>query len=90
MSDFILHLPFLMNLFYSGSLSQEEQLAFLDTQLKFNNELIQKLKDNYEANVDLFTETVGLHEGDRRLDSATYACRWEILRGKAYRKCLKR
>jgi len=83
-SDFISHLPFLMNLFYSGSLSQEEQLVFLDTQLKINNDLIQKLKDNYEVNGDLFAETAGLDEGDRRLDSATYACRWGVLRGEAY------
>ncbi len=31
----------------------------------------------------------GLPEGDRRLDSATYACRWGVLRGEAYAKLLE-
>lgn len=88
-SDFISHLPFVMHLFFSGSLVQEEQLAFLDAQLRVNNELIQKLKDNYRENGDLFAEIAGLPEGDRRLDSATYACRWGILRGEAYAKLLE-
>lgn len=53
-SDFISRLPFIMQLFYSGSLSKEEQLTFLDEQ-----------------------------------DSATYACRWGILRGETYAKLLE-
>lgn len=57
-----------MHLFFSGSLAQEEQLVFLDAQLKVNNELIQKLKDNYHENGELFAETLGLSEGDRKLD----------------------
>lgn len=47
-ADFISCLPQVMQLFFSGVLSVEEQLAFLDKQLKLNNALIQKLKDNYE------------------------------------------
>jgi DNA-binding PadR family transcriptional regulator len=88
-SDFISRLPFIMHLFFSGSLSQGDQLAFLDAQLKINNDLIQELLDNYEENGDLFAEIVGLPEGDRQLDSATYACRWGILRGEAYAKLLE-
>lgn len=88
-SDFISRLPFVMHLFFSGSLTQAEQLAFLDAQLRVNNELIQKLKDNYHENGDLFAQTVGLSEGDRKLDSATYACRWGILRGEAYAQLLE-
>lgn len=88
-SDFISRLPFIMHLFFSGTLNREEQLAFLDAQLKVNNELIQKLHDNYRENGDLFAKTAGLPEGDRRLDSATYACRWGILRGEAYGKLLE-
>lgn len=88
-SDFISHLPFLLKLFFTGALSQEEQLVFLDEQLKVNNELIQKLEDNYRENGDLFAETAGLPEGDRKLDSATYAHRWGILRGEAYGKLLE-
>lgn len=88
-SDFISRLPQVMQLFFSGVLSREEQLEFLDRQLKLNYELVQKLKDNIEENGDAFAEIVGLPEGDRRLDSATYACRWEILRGEAYGKLLE-
>lgn len=88
-SDFISRLPFVMHLFFSGSLVQEEQLAFLDAQLRVNNELIQRLKDNYRENGDLFAETAGLPEGDCKLDSATYAFRWGILRGEAYAQLLE-
>ncbi|HEX3029217.1 MAG TPA: PadR family transcriptional regulator [Clostridia bacterium] len=88
-SDFFSRLPNIMQLFFSGGLSTEEQLELLDRQLRISNELIQKLKDNYEKNVDLFAEIVGLPEGDRRLNSATYAHRWGILRGEAYAKLLE-
>ncbi len=88
-SDFISRLPNIMQLFFSGGLSTEEQLELLNRQLQINNELIQKLKDNYEENGDLFAEIVGLSEGDRRLDSATYACRWGVLRSEAYIKLLE-
>jgi DNA-binding PadR family transcriptional regulator len=87
--DFVSRLPQIMQLFFSGGLSREEQLRFLDRQLKINNGLIQKLKDNYEENGDLFAEVAGLSEGDRRFDSATYACRWGILRGEAYAQLLE-
>lgn len=88
-SDFISHLPFLLKLFFWSALSQEEQLAFLDTQLKVNNELFQNLKDNYKANGNSFAVIVGLDEGDRRLNSATYTHRWGILRGEAYGQLLE-
>ena len=88
-SDFISRLPQVMQLFFSGILSREEQLQFLDKQLKLDYELIQRLKDNYEENGDAFAEIIGLPEEDRRLDSATYACRWGILRGEAYAQLLE-
>ncbi|MBP1757058.1 MAG: PadR family transcriptional regulator [Firmicutes bacterium] len=88
-SDFISRLPFIMQLFYSGSLSKEEQLAFLDEQLRINNEFVQRIKENYSENGDVFAEIAGLPEGDRRLESATYACRWGILRGETYAKLLE-
>lgn len=88
-SDFVSRLPQIMQMFFSGGLSREEQVQFLDKQLKLNNELIQRLKDNFEENGDLFAEIMGLPEGDRRFDSATYACRWGILRGEAYGKLLE-
>jgi DNA-binding PadR family transcriptional regulator len=88
-SDFISRLPFVMRLFFSGNLSKEEQLELLDKQLKLNSELLQKLKGNYEENGDAFAKIVELPEGDRRLDAATFAHRWGVLRSEAYGKLLK-
>ncbi len=88
-TDFVSRLPQIMQLFFSGILSRVEQLEFLDKQLKLNYELIQRLKDNYEKNSGTFAEIMGMPEGDRRFDSATYACRWGILRGEAYAKLLE-
>lgn len=61
--DFILYLPYFVNLLCSGSLSQRKQIAFLDKQLKINNNL--KI---------YFTETVQIPEDDCHLYTATYAC----------------
>lgn len=88
-ADFISRLPFITKLFFSGNLDKQEQLEFLEEQLRVNNELIQKLKANYKKNGDLFAELSGLPEGDRKLDSATYAHRWGILRGEAYAQLLE-
>lgn len=88
-SDYISRLPQVMQLFFSGTLNKEDQLKFLDKQLKLDYELLQQLRDNYRDNGDTFAEIVELPEGDRRLDSATYAHRWGILRGEAYAKLLE-
>jgi len=63
-SDYISRLPQVMQLFFSGVLSPEEQLDFLDKQLKLDYELLQKLEQNYEQNGDAFAEIVELPEGD--------------------------
>jgi DNA-binding PadR family transcriptional regulator len=88
-SDYISRLPFIMRLFFSGTLSREEQLAFIDKQLLQNENVLSMLRRNYEKNAEAFARTVELPEGDRRMDSATYAHRWGILRGEAYSKLLK-
>ena len=88
-SDYISRMPQVMQLFFSGALSRGEQLGFLEKQIKLNQKLIQRLNDNYEQNSGAFAETVGLPEGDRRLDSAAFACRWGVLRGEAYLKFLE-
>ncbi len=88
-SDFISRLPFLMKLFFSSALSQEEQLAFIENQQRVNHKLTQILTDNYRENGNLYAITTGLPEGDRRLDTATYAFRWGLLRGEAYGKLLE-
>ena len=88
-TDFINRLPYLLKLFYSSALSPIEQLAFIDAQMTVNNKFIQKLKDNYAENGDSFAETAGLTQGGRHLESATFACRWGILRSEAYGKLLE-
>lgn len=88
-SDLISRLPFLMQLFFSSSLSREEQLAFLNAQQKENNGLLQRLRGNFEKNGEDFIRTAELSPDDPRLESAVYAHRWGILRGEAYGKFLK-
>lgn len=87
-SDFISRLPFLMQLFFSSSLSREEQLVFLDTQRKINGDLIEQLKANYMKKGKEFAGIIGVSESDPRFKSAVYASRWGILRGEAYDKLL--
>lgn len=89
MSDFVQRSPVTLQLFFSGALSREEQLAFLDKQIEINHNFVHKLKENYEENGPTFASTVELDDPDRRLESATYACRWGILRGEAYGKLLE-
>jgi len=88
-SDFIVRLPFVMHLFFSGELTPEEQLACIEEQCRRNQEFTQNLKTNYEENGDLFAELAGLPEGDRKLEAAMYAYRWGVLRGEAYGKLLE-
>jgi PadR family transcriptional regulator AphA len=83
-SDFIERSPITLQLFFSGVLNREKQIAFLDKQIELNANFLQKLKDNYQENGSIFASTVALDDTDRRLESATYACRWGILHGEAY------
>lgn len=87
-SDFISRLPFLMQLFFSGSLNKEEQILFLDTQLKINRELIEQLHDNYNKKGEEFARITEISVSDPRFKSAVYTSRWGILRGEAYEKLL--
>lgn len=88
-TDFISRLPFIMKLFFSGSLNKAEQLVFLDKQQEINNKLIQKLHQNYNKNRKEFAKTAEVSESDSRFESAVYAYRWGILRGEAYGKLLE-
>lgn len=84
MSDFIQRSPGTMQLFFSGVLSREEQLAVLDKQIETNHSLVKKLKDNFEVSESIFANTVELDITDRRLESAAYSCRWGILKAETY------
>lgn len=82
--DFISRDAYLLQMFFSGALSRQEQLQFIDMQLEHNNELIQELTDNYNLNHARFTNMTGLIEGDRRLESAVWAHRWGLIECRAY------
>lgn len=88
-SDFVQRSPLTLQLFFSGVLSEEEQLAVLDRHIAMNRVFTQKLKDNYEEHRMDFADTVELEGTDRRLESATYACKWGIMRSEAYDQFLK-
>ena len=87
--DFISRDTFLVQLFFSGSLSREDQLAFLDTQLENNNRLVQRLEDNYTENDGKFLHTTGLSPEDQRFQSAVFAHRWGLIRCRAYSRLLE-
>lgn len=87
--DFISRDTFLVQLFFSGSLSAEAQLAFLNTQLENNNRLIQLLEDNYKENYDKFLSATGLSPEDKRLQSAVFTHRWGLIRCKVYSRLLE-
>lgn len=43
-SDFVTRAPYVMQLFFSGELSPEEQLRFIDKHIMLNNKLIEEIK----------------------------------------------
>ncbi len=88
-SDFITHAPYLMQLFLSGALSRDEQITFIDRQLKEIGGLIQRLRDNYIENKSAFAVTTGLSKDDRRFEAAVYAHRWGILSYQTYANLLE-
>lgn len=88
-SDFISRLPFLMQLFFSGTLSREEQLGFIEKQMEMNQRTLKMLKENYAENYQRFLSVSEMAAEDRSIKSATYAHRWGILRGEAYAKLLE-
>lgn len=87
--DFTVRSPYTMKLFFSGSLSREEQLGLLETQIAVSKKMLKLLKSNFEKNAVSFLETAQLPEDDPSLESATFAYRWGLLKGEAYIKFLK-
>lgn len=87
-SDLIARASYTIQLFFSGTLSREDQLEFLNAQLKANNALLQKLWDKYNSYGKVVAETAGISTNDRQFESAIYACRWGIARGEAYSKLI--
>ena len=79
-----------MQLFFSGALSKEERLEFLDTQLRNINELKQKLINEYGENYKQFLSETGLNEDDPRLRSIDWTYQWELIKCREYAKLLKK
>lgn len=88
--DFISRDLFLMQLFFSGALSREERLGFLDDQLRNINQLKQKLIDEYDENYKHFLSSTGLAEDDPRLRSVEWTYQWELIKCREYMKLLRR
>ncbi len=88
-TDFISRLSYIMQLFFSGLLSGEDQLRFLDEQLRINQGILQQLEFNCWDNIKAYTETAKLSEDDIRLTSSVWACKWGMLRCKAYTELLE-
>lgn len=88
-SDFISRDMFLMQMFFSGALPEEDQLQFVDKQLENVRELERRLIDNYDANLSEFINNTGLNEKDRRIHSAIFAHRWGLIKCREYAKLLK-
>lgn len=77
--DFISRDAFLMQLFFSGAMSEEELDRFLDAHLRNVVELEQRLIANYEANFDRFLADTGLEEEDIRVKTAIWAHEWGLI-----------
>lgn len=77
-----------MQLFFSGALSREELLEFIDAHAELNNSLHEKLNKNYIENASVFAATVGLSKDDPRYLSAVWAHRWGVLNCQTYTKLL--
>ena len=87
-NDFISRDTFLLQLFFSGALPEEEELGFIEKQLENVRTLERRLIDNYEANLSKFINNTGLDEKDRRVHSAFCAHRWGLIKCREYAKLL--
>lgn len=83
-SDFVIRRPFLMQLFFSGELSREKQLALIDGQKEQAQVLLKHLHENYEGNERSFIETAGLEKEDPRFKSALWTYKWGVLSCETY------
>lgn len=86
--DFISRESCSMQIFLSGALSLEEQLALVDTQLENNDMLLREVEDSFQESKAAFVALTGMPAGDRRYQSAIWARRWGVVRVTAYSKFL--
>lgn len=88
--DFISRDLFLMQLFFSGTLSTDERIGLLDTQLRNVNQLKQQLLTNFDNNYAQFLRLTGLAEDDPRLRSIDWTYHWELIKCQEYAKLLRK
>jgi hypothetical protein len=87
-ADFLLREPYAMQLFLSGALSLEEQLALIDTQLENNDALLCEVEESFTRSRETLVALVRLPAGDRRYQSALWARQWGVTRVRAYSEFL--
>ncbi len=88
--DFISRDVFLMQLFFSGTLSKDERIGLLDTQLRNVNELKQQLLNTFDTNFVQFLHLTGLAEDDPRLRPIDWTYHWELIKCREYAKLLRK
>lgn len=89
-SDYVIRRPFLMQMFFSGQLSVEEQLAFIDAQYEQTKILINRLNENYIKNKNSMAQIMGLAEDDPRYRAAERVNQWGVLSCETYLTFLTR
>lgn len=88
--DFISRNSFLLQLFFSGTLSKDERICLLNAQLRNINELKQRLLNTYDENYIHFLHLTGLSEDDPRLRSIDWTYNWELIKCREYAKLLRK
>jgi len=83
-SDFSTHSSFLLQFFFSGTLSKEEQLKFLDTQLVINRGILKQLRDELINNKKDFVGTLGYSRNSSNYRTVEYTYKWQTFHVQAY------
>lgn len=79
-SDFSTHSSFLLQFFFSGTLSKEEQLEFLNSQLEINRGILKQLRDVLINNKKDFVGTLGYSRKDSNYRTAEYTYKWQTFK----------
>ncbi len=83
-SDFSTHSSSMLQFFFSGTLSKEEQLEFLDTQLEISRNILKQLKDILLNNKKEFVGTLGFSRNGSNYRTAEYTYKWQTFHVQAY------
>jgi DNA-binding PadR family transcriptional regulator len=83
-SDFSTHSSSMLQFFFSGTLSKEEQLEFLDTQLEINRGILKQLKGVLINNKKDFVGTLGYARNSSNYRTSEYTYKWQTFHVQAY------